>query len=149
MMKNIKLFLPVLFILCSFCKKDSPIQVEQILVDGTWYQKAYLTDDDGDGVFTDASLPCQYDDGWKFTSDNKFELRDEVEYCDTDVDSVFVIPGTWLLQNNETEIQIEIGGGFLILDCHIHSINDTLLELRLYNDPVTQAPPEERFVLRR
>lgn len=148
-MKNIQQFLPLLFTLCSFCTKDNPVQVEQTLVDGTWYQTAYLIDDNNDGVFEEASLPCQLGDGWKFAADHHYELRDELDYCDTDVDSVAVIPGTWELRNNDTELFVQIGAGFLDLNFKIHAINDTLLELRLYNDPSTQAPPEERFVLHR
>ena len=123
--------------------------MEQILIDGTWSQAQYLTDDNNDGVFTDASLPCQLGDGWKFTADLKFELRDEAEYCDTDVDSVAVIPGRWLLQNNDTELYVEIDPDFLFFNFQIHAISDTLLELRQFNQPGSQAPPEERFILRR
>lgn len=139
----------MLLVLSSFCKKESPSQVEQILLDGTWSQSEYLTDDDNDGIFTDNSLPCQFGDGWKFTTGNKFELRDEVEYCDTDVDSVAVIPGRWLLQNNDTELYVEIDPDFLFFNFQIHAISDTLLELRQFNQPGSQAPPEERFILRR
>ena len=148
-MKNIKFLLPMLLILCAFCKKDSPSQVEQVLIDGVWLHMAYQIDDNNDGVFEDAAFPCQIADGWKFLSDHKFEIRDEVEYCDTDVDTLAIIPGTWALQDHETVIHVEIGEDFLVSDFKIHSINDTLLELRLYNDPITQAPPEERFVFRR
>lgn len=139
----------MLLVLSSFCKKESPSQVEQILLDGTWSQSEYLTDDDNDGIFTDNSLPCQFGDGWKFTTGNKFELRDEVEYCDTDVDSVAIIPGTWELRNNDTEIFVTMETSFQDFNFQVHSINDTLLELRLFNLPNTQAPPEERIVLRR
>ncbi len=148
-MKNFKFFFPTLLLLCSFCKKDSPSQIGDMLVNGTWIQNEYLTDDDNDGVFTDNSLPCQVDDGWKFTSDNKFELRDEVEYCDTDVDSVLVISGRWELRNSDTELYVEIDPDFLYFNFQIHSISDTLLELRQFNTSGSQAPLEERFILRR
>lgn len=148
-MKKIHHFLPVLLILSAFCKKETPQQVESILIDGTWVQYEYLTDDNADGIFTDASLPCQLYDGWKFSSDHTFELRDEIEYCDTDVDSVAVISGTWELRNNDTELYVEIDPDFLYFNFQIHSINDSLLVLRQFNTPASQAPLEERFVLRR
>lgn len=148
-MKNLKPLLPILLALCAFCKKDSPSQVEQILIDGTWSHTEYLIDNDGDGVFEEASLPCQIGDGWKFATGNKFELRDETEYCDTDVDSVAIIAGTWELRENDTELYVEVDPDFLFFNFQVHSINDTLLELRLFNTPASQAPPEERFVLRR
>ncbi|MFN0033630.1 MAG: hypothetical protein ACKVUS_01100 [Saprospiraceae bacterium] len=144
-----KPFLPILLVLCAFCKKDSPSQVGQILIDGTWSHTEYLVDNDGDGVFEEASLPCQIGDGWKFSAGNKFELRDETEYCDTDVDSVAVIAGTWELRENDTELYVEVDPDFLFFNFQVHSINDTLLELRLFNTPASQAPLEERFVLRR
>lgn len=148
-MKNIQFLLPILLVLTAFCKKDNSVQIEEVLVDGTWFQTAYLTDDDGDGTFTDASLPCQLEDGWKFTADHNFELRDEIEYCNSDVDSVFVLPGTWELRNNDTELYVEIDPDFVFFNFHIHSMSDTLMELRLYNSPGSQAPPEERFLFRR
>lgn len=147
-MKNLHFLLLLLLLPSAFCKKENtPVDVEEILIDGTWTQKEYLTDDDGDGVFTDASLPCQFGDGWKFAPNYSFELRDEIEYCNTDADSVAIIPGTWKLMNDDTEIYIEIESGFLELTLHIHSISDTLMELRIYNAPVTQAPLEERITL--
>ncbi|MBN8680947.1 MAG: lipocalin family protein [Chitinophagales bacterium] len=148
-MKKIHHFLPVLLILSAFCKKETPQQVESILIDGTWIQYEYLTDDNADGIFTDASLPCQLYDGWKFNADHTFELRDEIEYCDSDVDSVVVIPGTWELRNNDTELYVEVDPDFLVFNFQIHSINDSLLVLRQFNTPASQAPLEERFVLRR
>jgi len=148
-MKNIHQFLPLLFVLCAFCKKDNTSQVEQILVNGTWYLEAYLTDDDEDGTFEDVTFPCQLGDGFKFAPNHAFELRDEIEYCDSDVDTVAVIPGVWALQNNNTVIDVNVGDGFLRFEFHIHTINDTLLELRTYLEPLTQTPQEERFVLKR
>ncbi len=148
-MKKMYNVLPILVILCAFCKKDNVNSNEQILINGTWTQFEYLTDDDNDGVFTDNALPCQFGDGWKFTSDHKFELRDEVEYCDTDVDSVAIISGTWELRNNDTEIYVEIDPDFLFFNFQIHTINDTLLVIRQFNTPSSQAPLEERFVLKR
>ena len=148
-MKNFKIFLPTILLLCAFCMKDSPSQVGDILVNGNWMQFEYLTDEDNDGIFTDNSLPCQFADVWKFTLDNKFELRDEIEYCNTDVDSIAIIPGRWELRNNDTELYVEIDPEFLFFNFQIHSISDTLLELRQYNTPGSQAPPEERFILRR
>ena len=139
----------MLLILCAFCKKDSPSQLELVLIDGTWTQTAYLTDDDGDGIFTDASLPCQFGDAWEFTADNKFELRDEIDYCDPDVDSVFTFYGTWELRDNDTEIYVEIDPDFLFYNFKIQSISDTLIELRQFNTVSSQAPLEERFILRR
>lgn len=148
-MKKIQAFLPILFILCSFCKKDSPTEIEQILVDGIWIQSNYLTDDDNDGVFTDASLPCQFGDTWRFMANKKFELRDEIDYCDPDVDSVFTLSGIWELRNNDQELYVEIEPDFLYFNFQIFSINDTLLELRQFNSPSSQAPLEERFVFHR
>jgi hypothetical protein len=151
-MKKSPFFLPFLLIVCAFCKKDSApnlSQVQQILVNGTWYQHAYLTDLNEDGLFEDTSYPCQFGDGWKFSADNQFELSDELEYCDPDVDSVLVIPGTWELRDNDSKIYMEFGGGFALFDFHIHSINDTLLEIRSYINLLTQTPFEERIVLRR
>jgi hypothetical protein len=143
------LLLPLLLVLSAFCKKETPQQVEQILIAGTWIQYEYLTDDNADGIFTDASLPCQLYDGWKFSADHTFELRDEIEYCDTDVDSVSVISGIWELRNNDTELYVEIDPDFLVFNFQIHTINDSLLELRQFNPPASQAPLEERLVLRR
>ena len=148
-MHYIKFLLPLLLILCAFCKKDNPPQVELILLNGTWVQYEYLTDDNTDGVFTDNSLPCQFGDGWKFTADHKFELRDEVEYCDTDVDSVSIIRGIWELRNSDTEIFVAMESSFQDFNFKIQSINDTLMELRIYNTPSSQAPLEERIILRR
>lgn len=148
-MKKMPLFLPFLLVLSAFCKKEKPQQVEQILIDGTWIQYEYLTDNNADGIFTDASLPCQLYDGWKFSADHSFELRDEIEYCDPDVDTVLVISGTWELRNNDTELYVEIDPDFLVFNFQIHTINDSLLELRQYNTPASQAPLEERFVLKR
>lgn len=150
-MKNIPFFLPLLLVVCAFCNKDntpSVSQVQQILANGTWYQHAYLTDLDEDGAFEDTSYPCQFGDGWKFSADNKFELRDELEYCDPDMDSVLVIPGTWELLDNDTKIHVEVGG-MPTFEFHIHAINDTLLEIRSYMNLLTQTPFEERVVLRR
>ncbi len=148
-MKNFKLFLPALFLLCAFCKKDSPAQVELILANGTWYLEAYFTDDNEDGIFEDVIFPCQSGDGFNFSPNYQFEMRDEIEYCDTDVDSVFVLPGTWEMQENNTVVAVAIADGELVINYHIHSINDTLLELRIYESLITQEPQEERFVLRR
>jgi len=47
------------------------------------------------------------------------------------------------------QTQIYIDPEFLFFNFQIHSISDTLLELRQYNIPDSQAPPEERFILRR
>jgi hypothetical protein len=123
--------------------------VEQVLVDGPWTLTAYLTDDDGDGVFTNAALPCQSGDVWVFMANRNFEMRDEIEYCDPDVDSVAIIAGTWELRNGDSEIFVTMDPSFQDFNFVVHSINDTLLELRLYNDPLLQAPPEERITLKR
>jgi hypothetical protein len=72
-----------------------------------------------------------------------------LDYCDTDVDSVAIIPGTWELRNNDTEIYVEIDPDFLFFNFQIHAVSDTLLELRQFNAPASQAPLEERFVLKR
>ena len=148
-MKNLAFFLPILFVTGIFCKKENTVNTEQILVDGNWYHDSYLLDKDGDGVFTNELFPCQTGDVWKFDANNHFEIRDEIEYCNTDVDSVAIISGLWELQNNDSEIQIVIGLGFEVVQFKIHAINDTLLELRAYNDPGTPYPPEERVILKR
>ncbi|MDX1911919.1 MAG: hypothetical protein SFV22_10560 [Saprospiraceae bacterium] len=148
-MKNVRSFFPLFFIFCTFCKKDSTSNVEQVLVNGAWTQTAYLTDDDGDGVFTDASLPCQLGDAWDFMSNGNFEMRDEIEYCDPDAMSVSIIAGTWELRNGDSELFVTMDPSFQDFNFVVHSINDTLLELRLYNDPTLQAPPEERLVFTR
>jgi len=148
-MMNIKPFLPIFFALCAFCPKDSHSNLEQILLEGTWLHSGYYIDANNDGIFEEASLPCQIGDGWKFTADHKFELRDEIEYCNADLDSVSIINGTWELQNNDTEIFITMESSFQDFNFQLVFINDTIMKLRLFNLPSTQAPPEERIVLRR
>ena len=145
-MKNIQHFLPVLLLLCAFCKKDNNVEnIQAILIDGDWVHTEYLTDDNNDGTFEDASLPCQIGDVWRFSADHTFQWRDETEYCDTDVDSVAIIQGTWELRNNDTELYVEIDPVFLSFNFQIFTINSNKLELRQFNDPATFAPAEERF----
>ncbi len=146
-MKNIQYFLPFILLLCSFCKKDSSTgTTELLLIDGNWVTSEYLTDNNNDGIFEDASLPCQIGDVWRFTADHKFQWRDEIEYCDSDVDSIAVFNGTWELRNNDTELYVEIDPDFLFFNFQIHSINSNKLELRQFNDPATFSPAEERFI---
>ncbi|MBC7773938.1 MAG: hypothetical protein H7246_00765 [Phycisphaerae bacterium] len=47
------------------------------------------------------------------------------------------------------EVYVEIDPDFLFFNFQIHAISDTLLELRQFNTPASQAPLEERFILRR
>lgn len=99
----------------------------QFLVEGDWIHTAYQIDTDDNGSFEEAALPCQLGDVWRFTADNKFQWRDEVEYCDLDVDSVAIIPGTWELRNNDTELHVEIASGILVFDFQIFAINSSKL----------------------
>lgn len=141
--------MPIFLLLSAFTLKDNTVQVAQLLTSGTWYQNAYYADLDGDGVITESSLPCQVGDGWKFNADFTFELRDELPNCDSDVDAVTTITGRWELRNNDTELYVEIDPDFLYYNFKIQMINGNQLVLKLLNDPGTQAPPEERFVLSR
>lgn len=145
-MKKTFLALTLVIFFCSFCKKDNNTQTtETLLIDGDWVHTAYKTDDNNDGVFEDAALPCQIGDVWRFSADHKFQWRDEVEYCDTDVDSVAVYNGTWELRNSDTEIYVEIDPIFLYFTFKIQNISANALELRQYNDPASSLPAEERF----
>jgi hypothetical protein len=152
-MKNAFMLVVILF-LSSFCNKDNkPVDNESethlLLVEGDWVHKSYLTDDNDDGVFEDTALPCQINDVWRFETDNSFQWRDELEYCDPDVDTVAIIKGTWELRNNDTEVFVSIAGGLETFNFQIHEINSTQLELRQFNDPSTFAPAEERFTFAR
>ncbi len=68
-MKNIKYFLPIFILFCSFCEKNAPSQVELTLTHGPWVQSEYLEDWDHDTVFDDAARPCEKDDTWDFQLD--------------------------------------------------------------------------------
>ena len=97
-MKQYFLFASMLTLfLCSFCKNedDKPQnEVMNFLVEGDWIHTAYETDNNKDGIFEDSALPCQISDVWRFNTDNTFQWRDELPYCDEDVDSVAVFKGT-------------------------------------------------------
>ena len=144
-MKKISFALLVILLFCAFSQKDYKLQTELLLIDGDWVHTEYLTDANNDGIFENAALPCQIGDVWRFTADHKFQWRDEIEYCDMEVDSLAITHGTWELRNNDTELYIEIDPVFLSYNFHIHIINSNFMELRQYNDPSTFAPPEERL----
>ncbi|HAD13097.1 MAG TPA: hypothetical protein DCF33_11760 [Saprospirales bacterium] len=149
-MKNTSAFFPILLILCAFCSKDQQNnQIFATLTSGSWYQKSYQTDQNEDGVFEESAYPCQIDDSWHFAQNNTFEIRDELAYCDPDMDTLVVLSGTWELRDNNTKIYVEFGQVGPAFEFHIHSINDTLLEIRSYMDFITQTPFEERITLTR
>jgi hypothetical protein len=77
------------------------------------------------------------------------EIRDELAYCDPDLDTLVVLSGTWELRENNTKIYVEFGQVGPVFEFHIHSINDSLLEIRSYTDLLTQTPFEERITLTR
>jgi hypothetical protein len=149
-MKNTPVFFPILLILCAFCSKDQQKnQTFTTLTSGIWYQKSYQTDQNEDGIFEESSYPCQINDSWHFESNNTLEIRDELAYCDPDLDTLVVLSGTWELRENNTKIYVEFGQVGPVFEFHIHSINDSLLEIRSYTDLLTQTPFEERITLTR
>lgn len=149
-MKNTSAFLPFLLILCAFCSKEQPnSQIFTTLTSGTWYQKSYQTDQNEDGNFEESSYPCQINDSWHFEQNHNLKIQDELAYCDPDMDTIVVLPGTWELRDNDTKIYVEFGQGAAAYEFHIYSINDTLLEIRSYMNLITQTPFEERITLTR
>lgn len=147
-MKNIKYFLPIFVIFCSFCEKNTPSQVAVSLTNGAWIQSEYLEDWDKDGVFDDAARPCEKDDTWNFQTDMKFELKENGDPCDVDT-GLLVFYGNWEFQENETILRVVLAHGFNVDDYQIESLSDTLLVLNWINPDNPEGPVEEKFILRR
>jgi hypothetical protein len=140
--------IPALLMICAFYKTGlSP--VETVLTSGNWSYMEYQIDENDDGMFENAGLPCEEGDIWHFSADHTFEMRDEVTYCDSDVDSMVVISGTWELRNDDTELYLEVDPDFLHFNFDIQFIDNRDMELRAYNTPESSQPLEERFIFHR
>ncbi|NUO84034.1 hypothetical protein HUU05_28500, partial [candidate division KSB1 bacterium] len=122
--------------------------VAELLTGGDWYQSENLVDWDGDGIFEDVALPCENGNIWFFAPDGSCAIKDMDPVCDTDIPN-FVIPGTWMLLDNNTKLRIDLSDGFYATDFQIVSIDPELLEINIIDLDAPSAQVKEKIILRR
>jgi hypothetical protein len=147
-MKNFAFILVFFLVFSSFCVKDEKVtDVAQILTNGAWIQVQSLSDDDGDGIFSDESLPCEKDNTWVFNTDHTMTINDIGVLCTPDLGS-FAISGYWELNNNDQILAAVLSNGFTQVAFNITSISNYELILDIIPVNPTLAPTE-RYVLQR
>ncbi len=148
-MKNIPVLLSIIALLSSFCKKEGQLSnVAQDLTNGAWIQAQSLSDSDGDGVFVDVSLSCEYDNTWVFHTDSTMTINDIGVLCAPDIGPI-TISGYWVLSNNNQVLSVVLSQGFTQDEYNIVSISDSLLVLHFIDPSNPAGPPKQKLVLER
>jgi len=148
-MKNFVFYLIFFMVLSSFVKEAKKVSdVAQVLTNGAWIQVQSLSDDDGDGVFTDNSLTCEYDNTWVFNSDSTMTINDIGVLCAPDFGPI-TISGYWLLGENDTTLSVLLSQGFTQEVFNIAKITSQELILDTIDPENPLAAPTERYVLHR
>ncbi|MDX1912504.1 MAG: lipocalin family protein [Saprospiraceae bacterium] len=135
----------------AFCKKENQPTESlsfQTIVNGPWIQAQYLEDQDGNGTFTDESLPCELDNTWVFNADTTMSYNDIGVLCAPDFGPIS-IPGNWLLTENDQVLLVSLSSGFTEEAFNIVTLNDTLMVLHKKDLNNPSAPVTQKVVLER
>jgi hypothetical protein len=135
----------------AFCKKENPAGESATfltIVDGPWVQAQYLEDQDGDGTFTDESLPCETDNTWVFNADTTMTYNDIGVLCAPDFGPI-TLNGHWALTENDQVLLVVLSSGFTQDAFNIVTLNDTLMVLDKRDLDNPSAPITQKLVLER